>query len=161
MLLLLTAVVGVAVFAAVPRDDEVPETADAVVALGGSEARVELAQRLAAETGAHLVLSAGSIDFGQRVGLACDVDATCLRPDPDTTIGEARGMADLAEERGWQTVVVATSAFHANRSRLVFEQCLDDVAVAGAPDPASPEPLMRTAREVAGMLASVTVERAC
>jgi uncharacterized SAM-binding protein YcdF (DUF218 family) len=155
------AVAAAAVVAAVPRDDALPDRVDAVVALGGSDARVTLARDIAAAHDAELVLSAGSIDFGRRQGLACDVDARCLRPDPDTTVGEARGMAELAAAHGWDTVVVATSSFHVNRSRLVFRQCLDDVAVVGTEDPASPEVSRRRVRELAGMLASLTVQRAC
>lgn len=161
LLLLVGLLAGMVVWAAVPRDDALPADVDAVVALGGSPARVELAWEIATAHDAHLVLSAGSIDYGQRAGLACDVDATCLHPDPDTTIGEARGMAALAEEHGWDTVAVATSAFHVNRSRLVFRQCLDDVAVVGTDDPASRDRTGRTLRELVGMLASATVERAC
>jgi uncharacterized SAM-binding protein YcdF (DUF218 family) len=156
------ALAAVAVVAAVPRDDALPDRVDAVVALGGSDARVALARDIAAEHDAGLVLSAGSIDFGQGQGLRCDVDAHCLRPDPDTTVGEARGMAELAAAHGWEHVAVATSSFHVNRSRLVFRQCLDDVAVVGTKGPnASLEASRRTLRELAGMAASLTVERAC
>ena len=156
--LLLVVVVG---WAGVPRDDELPPDIDAVVALGGSAARVELARDIAAAHDAQLVLSAGSIVDGQRQGLECGVDARCLHPDPSTTIGEARGMAALAGQYGWDTVAVSTSQYHANRSRLVFRQCLDEVAVVGTHDPGAPVTLGRIAREVVGMLASFTIQRAC
>jgi uncharacterized SAM-binding protein YcdF (DUF218 family) len=155
------ALAAVGVVAAVPRDDTLPDRVDAVVALGGSDARVALARDIAAEHDADLVLSSGSIFYGQGQGLACDVDAICLRPDPDTTVGEARGMAELAASHDWGTVAVATSSFHVNRSRLLFRQCLDDVAVVGTEDPASPMTPWLTLEELAGMLASVTVQRAC
>ena len=70
-------------------------------------------------------------------------------------------MAALAEQHGWDTVAVATSQYHASRSRLVFRQCLDEVAVVGAHDPGAPVTLGRMAREVVGMLASFTIQRAC
>lgn len=153
--------VAVAGWAAVPRDDELPTDIDAVVALGGGSGRVQLAREIAATHDAQLVLSATSIDVGQREGLACGVDALCLDPDPHSTIGEARGMAALAVEHSWDTVSVATSQFHTNRSRLVFRQCLDQVAVVGAHDLSAPVTFGRQLRELVGMLASLTVRRAC
>ncbi len=161
VLLIVVVLAGVSGWAGIPRDDELPAEVDAVVALGGSAARVQLARDIAAAHEAHLVLSAGSIGVGQRDGLVCDLDAFCLHPEPNTTIGEARGMASLAGQHGWDTVVVATSKFHVNRSRLVFRQCLDDVAVVGSHDPGVPVPVDRRVRELVGMLASVTVQRVC
>ena len=133
----------------------------AVLALGGSPDRVHLAAGLAETHDATLVLSAGSILHGHARGITC-AQAVCLRPDSSTTAGEARGTAALADEHGWDTIVVATSEFHVNRSRLLFTQCLDDVAVVGTDaDPWTDEPLRTTLRELVGMAAGLTVARAC
>ena len=158
---LLALLVVVALLALVPRHDEVPAEVDAVIALGGSPGRVTLAAEVAEHHDATLVLSAGSIIHGHARGIIC-AQVVCLRPDPLTTAGEARGMAALADEHGWETIVVATSRFHVNRSRLLFRQCLDDVAVVGTDaDPWTDAPLRTTLRELVGMAAGLTVVRAC
>jgi uncharacterized SAM-binding protein YcdF (DUF218 family) len=153
--------VVLAALALVPRDDEVPDEVDAVIALGGSRARVALAIEVAETHDAALVLSAGSIVHGHAQGYTC-VQTLCLRPDPATTAGEARGMTALTAEHGWETVVVATSDFHVNRSRLLFQQCLDEVAVVGTGAGPWPDASLRTTlRELAGLAAGLTVARAC
>lgn len=160
--LLVVALAIAAVVAVTPRFDDVPPDADVVVALGGSPGRVDLAHEIVEDTGATLVLSSESIDVGEHAGLRCGVDAICLEPEPHNTAGEARGMAALAQEHGWRQVVVATSSFHVNRSRMLFRQCLDEVAVVGtARDPWTEEPVLRFTRELAGMIAGSTVARAC
>lgn len=158
---LLVLVAVVAVLALLPRHDEVPAEVDAVIALGGSPARVTLAAEVAEIHDADLVLSAESIIYGHARGITC-AQVVCLRPEPKTTAGEARGTAALADEHGWDTVVVATSDFHVNRSRLLFRQCLEDVAVVG-PDAGAwtGQPLRITLRELVGMVAGLTVVRAC
>ena len=47
-----------------------------------------------------------------------------LGPRPATTRGEARGVARLARERGWERLVVVTSTYHVTRARLIFERAL-------------------------------------
>jgi uncharacterized SAM-binding protein YcdF (DUF218 family) len=148
-----------------PRDD-VPDEPDAVVVLGGGGAeRAELGIELRERYGTVLVLSSSSRYYAARRGEDCDADDTiCFEPDPPTTIGEARNVADLAADRGWDHVTVATSSFHTSRTRTVFEQCLGDdaVTVVGAPSPDGPAfVLRRELREALGLLASWTIERAC
>ena len=155
-------VVALAALALVPRSDDLPAAVDAVVALGGTPGRVTLAAEIAASHDARLVLAGDSIAFGREQGLACERDALCLRPEPWTTAGEARGLATLADEHGWETVVAATSDFHVNRARMLLGQCLDEVAVVGTDaDPWTAAPWRSTVRELAGMVAGLTVARAC
>ena len=60
----------------------------------------------------------------------------CPKPDPYSTRGEARLVAGLARERGWDSIVVVSSRFHLYRARLLFERCLGGrIAMAGAPSP--------------------------
>lgn len=54
-------------------------------------------------------------------------------PAPSTTRGEARGIARLARERGWQRVIVVTSTYHVPRARLIFGRIdVRTVSVVGA-----------------------------
>ena len=147
-----------------PRDDT-PAAPDAVIVLGGAGAeRTDLGQTLASEHAATLVLSSSAQYFGERAGLHCGQEVLCLDPEPETTRGEARAVAALVEANGWHRVVVATSRHHTSRARVLFRQCLGDrVSVVGARrSDGSWWPGTRGAgRELVGMVAAVTVQRAC
>jgi uncharacterized SAM-binding protein YcdF (DUF218 family) len=52
-------------------------------------------------------------------------EVLCPQPDPDTTRGEARMVRDLAARRGWRSVVVVTSTYHARRAQLLLRRCFD------------------------------------
>lgn len=150
--------------ALVPRPDPVPDEVDAVVVLGGgSGERLALGRSLAREHDAALVLSSiPTMLRGQMARLHCGVQVGCFDPRPLSTAGEARGTAALAEQHGWETVVVATSRFHVNRTRMLFGQCLDDVAVRGAPAPGHlGVQVYRRVRELAAIPVGLTVARAC
>lgn len=47
----------------------------------------------------------------------------CFIPDPRTTKGEGRELRRLAEENGWQRVIVVTIRPHISRARYILEQC--------------------------------------
>ena len=146
-----------------PTDDE-PRDPDAVVVLGGAGAeRAELGIELAERYDAQLVLSSSAAIFGERQGRTCRLDAICFEPVPETTRGEAQMVAEMAEERGWDHVTVATSAFHTSRSRLLFRQCLGErVTVVGAVREGGRATTPRLlVREGAGVIAAATFQRAC
>ncbi len=48
---------------------------------------------------------------------------TCFEPEPATTRGEARAIAELAADRGWQRVAVVAPRYHVTRARYVVERC--------------------------------------
>ena len=52
-------------------------------------------------------------------------EVVCPQPAPDTTRGEARMVRDLAARRGWRSVVVVTSTYHARRAQLLLGRCFD------------------------------------
>lgn len=147
-----------------PRDDA-PAEADVVVVLGGAGGeRAELGIELAERFEAPLVLSSSAALFGERQGRACGVDAICFDPVPETTAGEAENVASMAEHRGWEHVVVATSSFHTSRSRFLFEQCLGDerVSVMGrTADGRSDTTPRLVVHESLGVIAGATFARAC
>jgi uncharacterized SAM-binding protein YcdF (DUF218 family) len=147
-----------------PRDDQVVAPA-AVVVLGGPAAeRTALGQALASEHDAVLVLSASAQWFGRQAGLRCGDDALCVDPVPVTTRGEARIVADLARAEGWEQLAVVTSDHHTARARVLFRQCLGErVSVVGAShsDGSWWADTSRYLREAVGVVAAVTVQRAC
>jgi uncharacterized SAM-binding protein YcdF (DUF218 family) len=144
--------------------DDVPRDPDAVVVLGGAgDERARLGIELAERYGAQLVLSSNARFFAAAQGQSCEVDAICFEPIPENTVGEARNVAALAEEYGWEHVTVATSDFHTSRTRFLFRQCLGDrVTVVGASRDDRPRIAPRLLlREAAGVIAGATIERAC
>ena len=160
--LLLTLAAATARLVLWPSTDE-PGRADAVVVLAGG-----LGERLPAgvalvEDGVApvLVLSHGTDGCGDR---RAGYEIVCFTPDPDRTQGEARATAALARERGWDTVVVVTSTYHAARARMLFERCLDaEVRGVGVDPPTRgglPTPL-NVLREWAGWGHALLAERGC
>jgi uncharacterized SAM-binding protein YcdF (DUF218 family) len=86
---------------------------------------------------------------------------TCFTPDPDSTRGEARKVADLARERDWKRVLVVTSRFHVTRARMLFDRCTEvDVDAVGVDYPLTSVPAA-VAGEWVKLLLSETVSRGC
>jgi hypothetical protein len=59
-------------------------------------------------------------------GLGSDAgtgQVTCFVPDPATTRGEARTVAELARRNDWNTVIVVTPSYHVERARTLFRRC--------------------------------------
>ena len=137
--LLALAVASVPLFVLHP-DDPLPPRADAVVVLAGSESRLPVALELM-ERGIAPVLVVsdpeGRDDEARRTLCARGSDRfelVCALPDPYSTRGEARLVARLAAERGWDTVVVVTSRFHLFRARRLLERCYaGELVLRGAP----------------------------
>lgn len=109
-----------------------PQRADAVLVLAGaSDGRHELGARLVEEGVADTLVISNWKGPADEVGWAhcrgsdrpTGATATCLRPSPVTTVGEAQTFAELAQEEGWGSVVVVTNRPHTRRVRSVFEQC--------------------------------------
>ena len=84
-----------------------------------------------------LVISDGLDPGWEEAGRLCKSGrAICFTPDPYSTQGEARWIAEEAEKRGWDSVVVVTSTYHVRRARMIVERCFHgDLAVVGARPP--------------------------
>lgn len=117
---------------------DTPERADAVIVLSGDHGeRRPVALRLLERGVAPTLVFDGTPDRGDEDQLCQDgwkgFEVICLRPHPDGTREEARAAGRLAEERGWNSVVVVTTGYHAVRSALLFDRCVDgDVSVVPA-----------------------------
>jgi uncharacterized SAM-binding protein YcdF (DUF218 family) len=158
----LVLVTGVTTFAMWPRDD-IPREPDAVVVLGGAgPERAQLGIELRDRYDAALVLSTSAINFARDQGVDCGPNVICVfRLDPENTTGEARRVAELAREHGWDHVTVVTTRFHTTRARVLFRQCLgDDVTVVGAVAVGG-RGLRTYVEETAGTVAALTFRRAC
>ncbi|HVE94938.1 MAG TPA: YdcF family protein [Acidimicrobiales bacterium] len=105
-------------------------TVDAVVVLSGDGGdRITGALALMERRAAPVLVHAGTPDGPQAAELCGDrgesFEVVCLRPVPDSTATEARAVAQLAHERGWRSIAVVTSKFHATRAGVEFRRCFD------------------------------------
>jgi uncharacterized SAM-binding protein YcdF (DUF218 family) len=125
-----------------PNEDS-PRRADAVVVLSGSRSyrlprALELMRAGVART---LVISNGRDPRWRQAHRLCTkgnsrFSVVCFTPDPDSTQGEAQGVARIAARRDWRSLVLVTSRFHVTRARMLFERCFDgDVGAVGAGSP--------------------------
>ena len=121
---------------------DAPQVADAVVIFaGGRGERLAAAERLmAAGLAPNLVIPNGTAPEWPAGNRACSQDLPyevhCPRPDPDTTRGEARTIAGLAEEKGWTRVIVVTSSYQLSRARLLLGRCFDGEVLSVRAQPA-------------------------
>lgn len=140
-----------------------PADPDVVVALAGDPDRLEVAIDLARDVGAPLAVSTGG-DDGTVESAFCarppdDLEVVCFDPDPATTRGEARAVAELRDRHGWEDVAVVTSRWHLTRARILVERCTDaDVVMVDAG--ADGDRLYPVVHEWAGLV-SAALDRGC
>lgn len=104
--------------------------ADAVFVLGGDDWRRHM---LGVELGMEgwapkVVLShpdgPGADWAGENCGKVYPrFELDCFLPDPPTTRGEAQELRRMAEEYGWDRVIVVTFLPHISRARFILERC--------------------------------------
>lgn len=108
-----------------------PTRADAVVVFYGGEERAPAAVELM-ETGVAdaLVLNHGLANgrltepyFPPCDDPTLDYEVICIAASPSDTLGEARAFSDLAEQRGWDSLIAFTTDFHSARARFHLERC--------------------------------------
>lgn len=113
-----------------PTTDTVGHVDAVVLFAGGRGERLERAEQLMDDGIAqNLVIPNGLADEWPEGNRACTEDrpygVRCLRPDPDSTLGEARAIAELAEEESWDTLLVVTSSYQLSRAGLLLGRCFD------------------------------------
>ena len=127
-----------------PITDE-PGTADVVVVLDGGGPRhwhgVDLVVDGVAEEIVHMsewsaVRRAYTVGPCRNRPARYDdtVTVTCPTPDPDTTVGEVHHLVDLADDRGWDEIVVVASTDQITRARMLLARCFDGEARFTGPD---------------------------
>jgi uncharacterized SAM-binding protein YcdF (DUF218 family) len=160
---------GIAAGVLVQPATETAHRADALVVLaGGRGERLPKALVLAHQQVAPvLVISNGRDGRWPAANQLCAArqrfEVVCPKPAPDTTRGEARMVRDLAARRGWRSVVVVTSTYHARRAQLLLGRCFDgQLQIVAAPPH---QPWLRTwARanvELAGLLGALVTATDC
>lgn len=152
---------------AFPASDR-PQHADAVIVLAGD--RTPRLQRglalIRAGVARTLVISDGHDPRWPAANALCahggqGFRVVCFRPSPYSTQGEARGFARLARENGWRSVVVATSAFHVTRARMLFRRCFAGRVEAVGAHASLHRMRFNLVTEVGKLLVQLTVDRSC
>lgn len=136
--------VGGALFLA--RDDDPVSRADAVVVLAGGESRLDVGLDLVRDAVAPALVVSEDVSGrdDQRVAFCADggvdakladVEVICRKASPFSTRGESRVVAELADRRGWNSLVVVTSRYHLFRAERLIRRCTDaKLAMRGASD---------------------------
>lgn len=154
-----------------------PAQADAVVVLAGAAAeRLPVGTDLAADGYApELVLSSTDTRGNLITDLYCDYAAgdtlgddpasaavTCFFPEPMTTRGEARIIARLAADNGWNDLIVVTSRYHLLRAETNISQCSTaNLTMVGSDPELSPRQWLGRFVEETGGLAAAVLRPAC
>jgi uncharacterized SAM-binding protein YcdF (DUF218 family) len=146
-----------------------PTSADAVVIFaGGRGERLARAERLMADgLASNLVIPNGTAPEWPAGNSACREERPyavfCPLPEPDTTRGEARAIADLAQARGWTRVIVVTSSYQLTRADLHLGRCFDgDIQrVRAVPGLSALAWARRVAHELLAWTQAMTIERGC
>lgn len=160
MLLLAAVVVAeLRLFVFPPADS--PSRADAIVILGGPGDRIGRGWDLARDDVAPVVVTFVP-DPRLCEPLDADPEEICLTPEPSTTRGEARMIAELARERGWDHLVVVTAASQAVRARIRLERCFDGrLDLVTVREGGLAQQLYRVLYENGAMIKALTVQRDC
>jgi uncharacterized SAM-binding protein YcdF (DUF218 family) len=152
-----------------------PVRADAVVVFGGAGGRLERAVALMDAGYADVIFlsdpyneerQASRFEWfcrndGSRPGYPVhDYETICFDPEPQTTRGEARHVADLARERGWERVDLVTSVDQATRARMLVSRCWDG-EVASVVVPSDESRVLRIAYEWGAMARATFQRRSC
>ncbi len=149
-----------------------PTKADAVVMLAGGGDRVDKAVELGVDRGlAPVVVFSAQYVSDQHVWAArpCnesgrlvmkDTEALCFQPDPATTRGEIRQIAQIANDRGWDSLIVVASTDQITRARMLLGRCWHGEAqFVGVPH--SQPFIWRAAYEWGATLKALTIKRGC
>ena len=145
-----------------PQTDAQPQQADAVVVLGGAAAeRLPVGRELMRQGSAPvLVLSTTDTPVNTNMDIVCrystDPAIRCFEPSPLSTRAEARSIARLAADNGWDEIIVVTSKYHLVRAKANIEQCSNARVrmVASEPDLDPAQWAGRFVEETGGLLAA-------
>jgi hypothetical protein len=105
-----------------------PRKSDAIVVLGGADARVAKGLKLAMDGYAPTLLISTPYPSACRYDVP-GVSVICFAPSPETTQGEARYVAKLAAERHWHQIIVVSGTAQTLRARLRFDRCYSGTAL--------------------------------
>ncbi|MCU4185327.1 hypothetical protein K6U06_13215 [Acidiferrimicrobium sp. IK] len=117
---------------------DAPQSADAIVILGGEAEESTFPSTLAAQGWApNLVMSLPN------PAQVCppstgSLNVICFKPDPKSTRGEARAIGALARQHGWKRLIIVSGRAQTSRARLRVARCWNgELLMVPAPAPSS------------------------
>jgi uncharacterized SAM-binding protein YcdF (DUF218 family) len=130
--------IGIPLF--LDRSDAVPASADAIVALSGSDRPLPAAQALfTSGVAPTLVVSTDRSRPDESRAALCrkpPKGVVCIKPGQLSTFDEARLVNDLATRNHWRSIVLVSSQYQIYRATRIFERCVDaQVAGDGVDEP--------------------------
>ncbi|GAA1358632.1 hypothetical protein GCM10009636_31720 [Arthrobacter koreensis] len=145
-----------------PQTAAEPGRADAVVVLAGAAPeRLPVGRELVRDGYAPiLALSTTNTPGNAVTDTVCTYFAgpavRCFSPSPLSTRGEARAIARLAADNGWEEIIVVTSTYHLVRAEANISQCSNVRVrmVASEPELSPGQWLGRFVEETGGVLAA-------
>lgn len=153
------------VFVLMRDDDELPNDADAVVVLAGTERSLPTGQALVGGGIAPtLVVSVDRNARDTRRARLCrnpPDEVTCVVRGPFATGGELQALAKVARNRDWDTVVVVAPGYMSVRLDRVFDRCADARVVQVDVDEPWWRDAIRVPLEWVNLAVSETVRRGC
>ncbi|MBX6388335.1 MAG: YdcF family protein [Frankia sp.] len=142
-------------------DRDAPRRADAIVMFDGVGGRKAYAVALAeAGYAPVLAISTRDVPWCQRT-VVPGVEVRCFVPDPATTQGEAEATARLAEENGWETVLVVVGRAQATRARIRLDRCFHGDLAITTVDPKASQWPRTIAYEWGALLKALVLQREC
>lgn len=140
-----------------------PVHVDAIAMLAGPGARLTVAEQLAKEHVAPiLIVSRGHLGYsGPCPAPISQTRIICFDPNPADTRGEAEYIASLARRYGWHSIVLVTAREQDTRARLLMGRCYSgSVYVATAAQPWTSWPY-QIAYGWGSLLKALVAQRAC
>ena len=151
-----------------PQTAREPGRADAVVVLAGAASeRLPVGRELMRSGSAPvLVLSTTDTPGNTSMDIVCkytqDPSIRCFTPSPLTTRAEARSIARLAADNGWDNIIVVTSRYRLLRAESNISQCTTAALTMVPSDPdLSPKQWLGRFVEETGGLAAAALRPAC
>jgi len=147
-----------------PALPPLPDRADVIVVLSGYGERNYVAERLAREGRAAVVVRSTTAEqaaAGQCLPNLTEVMVMCIHPEPYTTRGEARAIAALAAEHGWRSMILVTTRDQAWRAGVRVGRCFDGEiyhAIAELPNDRWPRQIVY---QWGATIKAYTTERSC
>ena len=150
---------------------QIPDSTDAVLLFAGGDgerlpAAVDFAQDRNIDT---LLISTGNSEWigasairefcGSDPSDLDDLEVVCFEAVVDDTAGEASEFSMLAAERGYTSLVVASSDYHVSRASMRVRQCFEGEV--GQLPIDSDSGLSRFGHEFFGLVESSLLDRAC
>lgn len=148
-------------------DTDRPRRVDAIVMLGGYGDRLSVAKQLFADGWAPVlaisepVWANGTVDYLPEC-LDPAPGVLCFHPEPKTTRGEARSIRQLADQYGWQSILVVTDTHQVTRAEMIIERCFTgEVLMADVKVDTAKQAAYRVVYETGAMLRALFARRGC